>query len=31
MNLLYVVLIGQILLFFIGAIYAIGQTKRTKV
>ena len=29
MNLLYVVLIGQIFL-FIGAIYAMGQTKRTK-
>ncbi|MGR4031187.1 lysoplasmalogenase, partial [Bacillus sp. ZZQ-131] len=30
MNLLYVVLIGQILLFLIGAIYAMRQTKRTK-
>lgn len=28
MNLLYMVLIGQIILFLIGAMYAVGQTKR---
>ncbi len=30
MNLLYMVLIGQIILFLIGAMYAIGQTKKNK-
>ena len=30
MNLLYMVLIAQIILFLIGAIYAIGQTKEKK-
>ncbi|MHC2834541.1 lysoplasmalogenase [Bacillus sp. F9_6S_D1_P_5] len=30
MNLLYMVLIGQIILFLIGAMYAIGQTKKTR-
>lgn len=31
MNLLYMVLIGQIILFLIGAMYAIGQTKRQEI
>lgn len=31
MNLLYMVLIGQIILFLIGAIYAIGQTKKQQI
>ena len=30
MNVLYIVLVGQIILFLMGAIYAIGQTKRTR-
>ncbi|BCB35508.1 hypothetical protein BCJMU51_0401 [Bacillus cereus] len=30
MNLLYMVLIAQIILFLIGAMYAIGQTKKTR-
>ncbi|QWU43422.1 lysoplasmalogenase [Bacillus sp. NP247] len=30
MNVLYIVLVGQIILFVMGAIYAIGQTKRTR-
>ncbi|HDR7689214.1 lysoplasmalogenase [Bacillus toyonensis] len=30
MNVLYIVLIGQIIIFLTGAIYAIGQTKRTR-
>ncbi|MED0991765.1 lysoplasmalogenase [Bacillus nitratireducens] len=30
MNVLYIVLVGQIILFLTGAIYAVGQTKRTR-
>ncbi len=30
MNLLYMVLIAQIILFLIGVIYAIGQTKKKR-